>query len=57
MVDYIDGFYYIEPSLCPWNEAYVIMVNEVSEQNSNSSGTKINSELMGPHEIEKLLQG
>ena len=28
VVDYIDGFLYIEPSLHPWNEAYLIMVND-----------------------------
>jgi hypothetical protein len=27
-VDYIDGFLYIEPSLHPWDEAYLIMVND-----------------------------
>ena len=27
IVDYIDGFSYIEPSLHPWDEAYLIMVN------------------------------
>jgi hypothetical protein len=29
MVDYIGGFLYIEPSLHPWDEAYLIMVNDV----------------------------
>jgi hypothetical protein len=29
MVDYIDGFSYIEPTLNPWVEAYFIPVNEV----------------------------
>ena len=28
MVDYIDGFPYIEPSLHPWDGAYLIMVND-----------------------------
>jgi hypothetical protein len=27
IVDYIDGFPYIEPSLHPWDEAYLIMMN------------------------------
>jgi hypothetical protein len=31
MVDYADGFSYIEPSLCPWNKAYLIMVDDVFE--------------------------
>ena len=29
MVDYVDGFSYIEPSLQPWNEVYLIMVDDV----------------------------
>jgi hypothetical protein len=29
MVDYIDGFLYIEPSLHPWDEAYLIMIDDV----------------------------
>ena len=28
IVDYIDGSPYIEPSLHPWDEAYMIMVND-----------------------------
>jgi hypothetical protein len=28
MVDYIDGFVYVEPFLHPWNEAYLIMVGD-----------------------------
>lgn len=28
IVDYIDGFPYIEPSLHPWNEAYLIMMDD-----------------------------
>jgi hypothetical protein len=28
MVDYIDGFSYVEPSLCLGNEAYLIMMDE-----------------------------
>jgi hypothetical protein len=28
VVDYIDGFSYIEPSLHLWDEAYLIMVND-----------------------------
>ena len=27
VVDYIDGFPYIEPSLHPWDKAYLIMAN------------------------------
>jgi hypothetical protein len=29
VVDYIDGYLYIEPSLYPWDEAYLIMVNNL----------------------------
>jgi hypothetical protein len=29
MVGYVDGFSYIEPSLHPRNEAYMIIVNDV----------------------------
>ena len=28
VVDYIDGFSYIEPSLYPWDEAYLIMMDD-----------------------------
>jgi hypothetical protein len=28
VLDYIDGFPYIEPSLHPWDEAYLIMVDD-----------------------------
>ena len=28
IVDYIDGFLYIEPSLYPWDEAYLIMMDD-----------------------------
>ena len=28
IVDYIDGFQYIEPSLHPWDEIYLFMVND-----------------------------
>jgi hypothetical protein len=28
MVDYINGFLYIKPSLHPWDEAYFIMVHD-----------------------------
>jgi hypothetical protein len=28
VVDYVDEFLYIEPSLHPWGEAYLIMVND-----------------------------
>jgi hypothetical protein len=43
--------------LYPWDEAYVIMTDEVPKQNTNRSGTKINYELTGLPETEKLLQG
>jgi hypothetical protein len=29
MLDYIDGFLYIEASLHPWDEIYLIMVDNV----------------------------
>jgi hypothetical protein len=28
-VDYVDEFLYTEPSLFPWDEAYLIVVNDV----------------------------
>ena len=28
MVDYVDGFLYIEPSLHPWDEAYLVMMDD-----------------------------
>jgi hypothetical protein len=28
IVDYVNGFLYIKPSLHPWDEAYLIMVND-----------------------------
>jgi len=28
IVDYIDGFSYIKPSLHPWDEAYLIMMDD-----------------------------
>ena len=28
IVDYVDGFPYIKPSLRPWDEAYLIMMND-----------------------------
>jgi hypothetical protein len=28
IVDYVDGLPYIETSLYPWDEAYLIMVND-----------------------------
>ncbi|ERE70319.1 hypothetical protein H671_6g16538 [Cricetulus griseus] len=31
MVDYIDGFSYVEPSLHPWDEAYLITVDDFSD--------------------------
>ena len=29
MVDYVDGFLYIEPLVHPWDEAYLIMIDDV----------------------------
>jgi hypothetical protein len=29
MVDYVDGFSYIESSLYPWDQAYLIMLGDV----------------------------
>ncbi|EGW08364.1 hypothetical protein I79_015446 [Cricetulus griseus] len=31
MVDYIEGFLYVEPSLHLWDEAYLIMVDDFSD--------------------------
>ncbi|ERE74004.1 hypothetical protein H671_5g13768, partial [Cricetulus griseus] len=31
MVYYIDGFSYVEPSLHPWDEAYLIVVDDFSD--------------------------
>jgi hypothetical protein len=28
IVDYVDGFLYIEPSLHPWDEVFLIMIND-----------------------------
>jgi len=28
MVNYVDGFLYIEPFLHPWDESYLVMVDE-----------------------------
>jgi hypothetical protein len=28
IVDYVDGFPYTEPSLHPWDEAYLIMIDD-----------------------------
>jgi hypothetical protein len=28
IVDYIDGYLYIKPSLHPWNEAYLVMIDD-----------------------------
>jgi hypothetical protein len=38
VVDYIDGFPHIEPSLHPWDEAYLIMVNDRFDVFLNSVG-------------------
>ena len=32
MVDYVDGFSYVEPSLHSWDEAYLIVVNDSFEE-------------------------
>jgi hypothetical protein len=29
IMDYIDGFLYFKPSLRPWNEAYLIMIDNL----------------------------
>jgi hypothetical protein len=29
IADYVDGFRYIKPSLHPWDEAYLIMMNDL----------------------------
>ncbi|ERE84587.1 hypothetical protein H671_2g5843 [Cricetulus griseus] len=31
MVDYIDGFSHVETTLHPWDEAYLIMVDDFSD--------------------------
>ena len=31
IVDYIDGYPYIETSLYPWDEAYLIMMDDLSD--------------------------
>ncbi|ERE84323.1 hypothetical protein H671_2g6059 [Cricetulus griseus] len=31
MVGYIDGFSYVKPSLHPWDEAYLIIVDDFSD--------------------------
>ncbi|ERE83737.1 hypothetical protein H671_2g6499 [Cricetulus griseus] len=31
MVDYIDGFLYVEPCLHPWDEAYLVMMDDFSD--------------------------
>ena len=36
IVDYIDGFPYIKPSLHPWDEAYLIMMNDCFDVFLNS---------------------
>ena len=37
-MSYIDGFLYIEPSLHPWDKAYLIMLNYCSEAFLDSGG-------------------
>jgi hypothetical protein len=36
MVNYVNGFLYIEPSLHPWDEAFLIMVDDVFDVFMNS---------------------
>ena len=31
IVDYVDGFPYIKPSLHPWDEAYLIIINDLCD--------------------------
>ena len=31
VVDYVDGFQYIVPSLHPWDEAYLVMMDDCSD--------------------------
>jgi hypothetical protein len=31
-VDYIDGFSYVKPSLHPWNEAYLVMMDDCFDE-------------------------
>ncbi|ERE73383.1 hypothetical protein H671_5g14271, partial [Cricetulus griseus] len=38
MVDYIDGFSYVEPSSHLWDEAYLIMVDDFSDMFLDSVG-------------------
>jgi hypothetical protein len=38
VVDYVDGFPYIEPSLHPWEEAYLIIVNDCFDEFLVSAG-------------------
>ena len=38
VVDYIDGSQYIEPSLHPWDETYLIVVNDHFDVFLNSVG-------------------
>ncbi|ERE71513.1 hypothetical protein H671_6g15694 [Cricetulus griseus] len=38
MVDYIDGFLYVEPSFPPWDETYLIMVDDFSDMFLDSVG-------------------
>jgi hypothetical protein len=38
IVDYVDGFLYIKPSLHPWDEAYLedIILSEVTQSQKNT---------------------
>ena len=31
ILDYVDGFLYIEPSLHPWDEVHLIMTNDFND--------------------------
>jgi hypothetical protein len=36
IVDYVDGFSYIKPSLHPWDEAYLVMMDDHFDAFSDS---------------------
>jgi hypothetical protein len=35
IVDYVDGFMYIKPSLHPWDEAYLVMMDDHFDVNKD----------------------
>ena len=58
VVDNIDEFPYIEPSLHPWNEAYLIMVNDCFDVFLDSVGKNFCDRVYGQfwrryHEVLK----